>query len=41
MAQIYYKRVITNLMTIDEVPKLWRSKVEEQLKENEDAEESY
>ena len=31
MAKIYFKRVVARLMTIDEVPELWRSKVQEML----------
>lgn len=31
MANIYYKRVMANLMTIDEVPSLWRAQVIEML----------
>ncbi len=31
MTIIYYKRVINNIMSIDEVPDLWRKKVEEML----------
>lgn len=31
MAKIYFKRVIAGLMTVNEVPQLWRSKVQEML----------
>lgn len=31
MAVIYFKRVKAGLMTIDEVPPLWRKKVQEML----------
>ena len=31
MAKIYFKRVIARLMTIDEVPELWRAQVQEML----------
>lgn len=31
MAKIYYKRIINGIMTIDEVPHLWRKQVEEML----------
>lgn len=31
MAKIYYKRINAGLMTIDEVPALWRKSVEAML----------
>lgn len=31
MAKIYFKRVIAGLMAINEVPELWRAKVQEML----------
>lgn len=31
MAKIYYKRIVAGLMTIDEVPALWRKAVEAML----------
>lgn len=31
MAKIYYKRIVARLMTIHEVPELWRAKVQEML----------
>ena len=29
MVKIYFKRIIAGLMTINEVPELWRAKVKE------------
>ena len=31
MAKIYYKRIVAGLMTIDEVPPLWKKAVETML----------
>ena len=31
MANVYYKRVLANLMDIDNVPSLWKYQVEEML----------
>lgn len=33
MAKIYYRRIMAGLMTIDEVPKHWRTAVKELLEE--------
>lgn len=35
MAKIYYKRIIAELMTIDDVPTKWRAAVEAMLAEDE------
>ena len=35
MVRFYVDKITRNLMNIDDVPKLWRSKVEEQLGGNE------
>ena len=35
MAKIYYKRIIAELMTIDDVPSKWRAAVEAMLTEDE------
>lgn len=32
MAKLYYKQIIAGNITIDDVPKYWRSQVEEMLK---------
>ncbi len=34
MAKIYYKRIIAELMTIDDVPSKWRAAVEAMLAED-------
>lgn len=34
MAKIYYNRIKRGLMTIDQVPELWRAKVQEMLDED-------
>lgn len=31
MAKIYYKRILAGLMTIDDVPGLWRAAVQKML----------
>lgn len=39
MAKIYYKRILAELMTIDDVPNLWKKQVQKLLdadKNNED-----
>lgn len=33
MAKIYYKRIIANLMTINDVPEKWQSEVQAMLDE--------
>ena len=35
MAKIYYNRIKTNLMTIDEVPTRWRETVRKMLEDDE------
>lgn len=34
MAKIYYRRIKTGLMTIDEVPERWREEVKKMLNED-------
>lgn len=36
MAKIYYNRIKAGIMTIDEVPARWRTKVQEMLDEDEE-----
>lgn len=31
MAKIYYKRILAGIMTIDDVPNLWKKKVQAML----------
>lgn len=31
MAKVYYKRIKAGLMTIDDVPRLWKDKVQKML----------
>lgn len=38
MTKIYFKRIKAHIMTIDEVPDLWREKVQAKLDANTEAE---
>ena len=38
MAKIFYKRIVAGEMTLEEVPALWRTKVEELINKDENHE---